>query len=76
MVDLAFMISGWSTAEAAAGRVIAQTAYGDSVDRAVAAVATKMRNDRAYRNRCVDGLAIADTKTLVAGLDLMVRGKW
>lgn len=76
MVDLAFMVEGWPSADAAAGLSIAQTAYGDAVERAVAAVATKMREDRAYRNRCIDGLAIADTKTLVAGLEAMVRRKW
>jgi hypothetical protein len=67
-VDLAFMIEGWSKRDADAGMAIAKEAYGESVARSLAAVTTKMRTDRVYRNRCVQGLAIEDTKSLAAGL--------
>ena len=76
MVDLAFMIEGWSTADAAAGLAIAKTAYGDAVERALAAVTTKMREDRSYRNRCIEGLAITAPKTMAAGLEAIARKKW
>lgn len=76
MVDLAFMIEGWSTADATAGLAIAKTAYGDAVDRALAAVTTKMREDRSYRNRCIEGLAITDAKIMAAGLEAIARKKW
>lgn len=76
MVDLAFMIEGWSGADAAAGLAIAKTAYGDAVERALAAVTTKMREDRNYRNRCIDGLAIATPKTMIAGIEAIAAQKW
>lgn len=68
IVDLAFMVEGWSKADALAGLEIAKVAYGDSVQRALAAVTKKMRENRAYRNRCLGGLAITDTRTLASGL--------
>ncbi len=68
IVDLAFMIESWSQADADAGMAIAEAAYGNSVRRALVAATTKMRTDRAYRNRCVEGLAISDTGPLTAGL--------
>lgn len=68
IVDLAFMIEGWARADADAGLAIATAAYGDSVQRSLAAVTTKMREDRAYRNRCMEGLAIAEPKVMTAGI--------
>jgi hypothetical protein len=68
VVDLAFMTEGWSSADRAAGLDMARAAYGESVNRALAAVTRKMREDRKYRSRCVDELGISDTKTLSSGL--------
>jgi hypothetical protein len=68
IVDLAFMIEGWSKEDANTGMAIAKNAYGDSVQRQLAAVTRKMREDKAYRKRCVEGLAIADPKVMTAGL--------
>jgi hypothetical protein len=68
IVDLAFMLDGWPQAAAQAGMAIAEAAYGDSVRRALAAVIRKMKEDRAYRHRCVEGLAVADRKTFTAGI--------
>ena len=76
MVDLAFMIEGWSTSDAAAGLALAKVAYGESVERALAAVTTKMREDRTYRNRSIEGLGITETKILAAGLEAIARRKW
>src|SRR5260221_4994228 len=73
-VDLAFMIEGWSEADAAAGLAIAKGAYGDAIERELAAVARKLREDRTYRNRCIEGLAITDAKALAAGLETLSRG--
>src|SRR5512140_1278125 len=55
IVDLAFMIQGWSKTDADAGLAIAEAAYGDSVLRSLAAVAKAM-GDKVYRNRCIEGL--------------------
>lgn len=67
IVDLAFMVQGWSKADADAGLTIAQTAYGATVLRSLAAVINKM-GEKAYRNRCIEGLAITTPKVLTAGL--------
>lgn len=68
IVDLAFMIEGWPGSDAHEGLAMARDAYGDSIGRALAAVTRKIREDKAYRNRCVEGLAISDTKVMNAGL--------
>lgn len=68
IVDLAFMIRGWSKEDANAGLAIAKTAYGKAVERSLTVVTDKIRKDKVYRNRCIEGLAITDTKTLSAGL--------
>jgi hypothetical protein len=67
IVDLAFMVQGWSKGDADAGLTIAQTAYGTSVLRSLAAVINKM-GEKAYRNRCIEGLGITTPKVLAAGL--------
>lgn len=68
IVDLAFMIKGWQKEDADAGLALAKEAYGGSILRSLASVTKKMRQDKSYRNRCVEGLAITDTKTMTAGL--------
>ena len=73
-IDLAFMVEGWPANDAEAGLAIARTAYGSDIDRKLAEVATKLRTDRKYRSLCVDGLAIADARTLSHGLETLARG--
>lgn len=71
IVDLAFMIGGWKIGDAQAGLKLAESAYGASVRRSVAAVRAKLRADRSYRNRCIEGLGIEDVKTLSSGLEAL-----
>ena len=73
IVDLAFMIEGWDGSDLQAGLAIAREAYGESVDRLLGAVTRRMRDDRAYRRRCIEGLSISDTKILSAGLKSLDR---
>ncbi len=68
IVDLAFMIEGWSRQDADAGMAMAKMAYGSTVPHSLAAVTRKMREDKIYRSRCVDGLAISEPKILSAGI--------
>jgi hypothetical protein len=75
-IDLAFMIEGWPGEASASGLAIAQGAYGAEVDRKLASVTAKLREDKAYRHRCIDGLAIAETRTLASGLAALARGRW
>lgn len=73
-VDLAFMIEGWGAAEAALGAALAREAYGDAIGRELSKVVARLRGDKSYRARVVEGLAIADTKTLSAGLEVLAKG--
>lgn len=75
-VDLAFMIEGWSPGAAATGLAIAREAYGAEADRKLDAVTAKLREDRPYRTRVTQGLAIEDTRTLAAGLARLGRHHW
>lgn len=75
IVDLAFMIEGWSRQDADAGMAMAKMAYGGSVLRSLATVTRKMREDKIYRNRCVDGLAISEPKILSAGIKALAAFK-
>lgn len=68
-VDLAFMIEGWGSEDAASGAQLARGAYGRAIGRELFKVVAKLRSDKAYRARVVEGLAIADTRTLSAGLE-------
>ena len=68
IVDLAFMIEAWSKKDADAGMAMAKSAYGDTVLRSLYTVTRKMREDKTYRNRCVEGLAISEPKILSAGI--------
>ena len=73
-IDLAFMVEGWTIADAEAGFEIARSAYGSDIDRKLANVTAKLRTDRKYRSQCVDGMAITDTRTLSRGLEVLARG--
>ncbi len=73
IVDLAFMIEGWSKEDAVAGMAMARTAYGEAVSRALAAVTRKMRDDKTYRKRCIDGLNISEPKILGAGIKALAQ---
>src|SRR5438045_3846554 len=72
--DLTFMIDGWLRYKAAQGPVTARVAYGAPVDRILHSVIGKLREDKAYRKRCVDGLGITDPKVLARGLATLARG--
>jgi hypothetical protein len=72
-VDLAHMIEGWSRQDADAGLALATSAYGEAISRSLESVIAKLRQDRAYRNRCIEGLEIADPDVLTAGLRGLAR---
>jgi len=73
IVDLAFMIQGWSAEDAQAGLALAMTAYGKTVPDAISAVIEKMTQDRAYRSRCINGLAITEPETFSRGLRALAK---
>lgn len=73
VVDLAHMIEGWSRQDADAGLALATAAYGDAISRSLGSVIAKLREDRAYRNRCIEGLGIVEPDILTAGLRELAR---
>ena len=73
IVDLAYMVEGWPAADAEAGLKLAKQAYGESVQRHLAAVTRKMREDRVYRRKCIEGLAVSPTKAMTAGLQRLAK---
>lgn len=75
-VDLAFMFAAWPVAEAARGLELARAAYGADVDRKLSSAVGKLRADRTWRSRCIEGLGIRDTKTLAAGLAALSKDTW
>jgi hypothetical protein len=74
-VDLAFMVEGWGAEAATEGAALARSAYGTTIDRALAGVLARLRGEKAFRTRVVEGLAIEDTKTLSAGLEALAKAK-
>ena len=73
-VDLAFMIEGWDAKDATAGAELARIAYGPAIDRELARAVTRLRGDRSFRARVIEGLGIQDTRTLASGLEVLARG--
>ncbi len=67
-VDLAFMLQAWKPDEALAGAALAAVAYGAAIRQSALNACAKLRDDVAYRKRCIANLAIGDTRTLTAGL--------
>ncbi len=66
-IDLAFMISEWPEDDAVRGFDVAETAYGLDISRKIKS-AVEMLQDRNYRSRCLDGLAVSRSATLARGL--------
>lgn len=73
-IDLAFMIEGWDEAQALAGYARAVGAYGRAIDRALKPAVQRLLDDKAHFRYCVEGLGIADTKTLTKGLRALSSG--
>jgi hypothetical protein len=72
VVDLAFMAVHWGDEPLRAGFERAAGAYGAVVSSAARRAATQMIERAAWRKRCVSGLEVRDSKTLLAGLKLVV----
>ena len=72
-VDLAFMLSAWNAADAHAGALLAERAYGAAIRRAAVGACTRLIEDAPYRKRCAEGLAIEDAKGLLLKLRKLAR---
>lgn len=74
IIDLAFMAAYWGNEPLREGFHIATEAYGKVVASAARRAATKMIEQAAWRRRCVTELDVSDTRTLLAGLKVIVAG--
>ena len=72
LIDLAVMVGGWSDEHVRAAMVLAESAYGATVRRELAAGLSRF-DDEAHRQRCVDALSITDTHALERGLRSLRR---
>jgi hypothetical protein len=72
VIDLAFMAVHWGDVPLRAGFQIATEAYGKAITDAARRAATKMIEQAAWRKRCITGLDVSDTRTLLAGLKTIV----
>lgn len=73
-VDLAFMVQGWGKESALAGAELARVAYGPAIDRELALTVSRLRRERTFRARTIEGLGIEETSSLAAGLEVLARG--
>jgi len=72
-IDLAFMLSAWSTEDARAGARLATAAYGDAISRAAVGASVKLLEDTSARRSCAKALGIDDEVRLLAGLRKLAR---
>ena len=75
-IDLAYMIEGWGMERFLEGGRIARAAYGDAVETSARAAARKLLEKKDYFKKCVDGLRVTNTVTLVAGLKRIAARGW
>ena len=76
IVDLAYMIEAWGTKLFLDGMRRAHRAYGDVVVKSIRSSAQRLIDDKTYFKKCVDGLRLTKTSTLVAGLKRIAATDW
>ena len=76
-IDLGFMIEGWGAAPALEGLDAARAAYGETVVKSAERAARKLIERKDYFKKCMTGLRVDDTGTLLKGLKrLSAIGSW
>ncbi|NKB35534.1 MAG: hypothetical protein GKR93_00005 [Gammaproteobacteria bacterium] len=73
VIDLAFMIENWPVADANSGLLVAEQAYGSSIRRNLTLAISKIRENKTYRKKCVDGLAVSNSAMISKGLKKLSR---
>jgi hypothetical protein len=76
IIDLAYMIEAWGTELFLEGMHRAHQAYGDAVLKSIRSAARKLMDKKTYFKKCVDGLRVTKTSTLVAGLKQIASTNW
>jgi len=73
LIDLAFLAHAVDSTVLRAGAALAIGAYGKAIPELLERTLNQFQHDRAWANRCIQGLAIEDTRTLRAGLTKLRR---
>jgi hypothetical protein len=76
IIDLAYMIEAWGPAVFSDGIRLAHQAYGDTIFKSIRSAAQKLTDKRTYYRKCVEGLRVTGTRTLLSGLKRIVASDW
>lgn len=76
IIDLAYMIEAWGVKPFQDGLRRAHQAYGDHIAGSIRAAAQKLKENKSYYKKCVDGLRVTKAGTLTAGLKRIVATDW
>ena len=76
IIDLAYMIEAWGAKPFLQGMRRAHQAYGDAVVKSIRSAARKLKDNKTYNKKCVDGLRVTKTSTLVSGLKRIASTDW
>jgi hypothetical protein len=76
IIDLAFMIERWGVKPFQEGLHKAHQAYGDHIAGSIRAAAQKLKENKSYYKKCVEGLRVTQASTLTAGLRRIVATGW
>jgi hypothetical protein len=76
IIDLAYMIEAWGAEPFLPGLRKAREAYGEGVLKSIRAAAQKLKSNKTYYKKCVDGLRVTNTSTLVSGLKRIASTDW
>lgn len=72
VIDLAYMAASWREEDFEKGLHTARLAYGETVDRELAATLA-MLTDQRWRSQCIDRLSLTNTQHLTHGLKALER---
>ncbi len=76
VIDLAYMIEAWELDLFLEGMRLAHQAYGDTVLKSVRSAAKKLMDEKTYFKKCVEGLRVTKTSTLLSGLKRIISSDW
>lgn len=76
VIDLAHMVVHWDPGLARNGLIQAESAYGADVRKKLDLAIARLQADKPWRQQCVRGLGIEDTKVLRAGLEKLQATQW
>ena len=76
IIDLAYMIEAWGARPFLEGMRRAHRAYGDVVVKSIRSAVQRLKGDKTYYRKCVDGLRVTKTNTLASGLKRIAATDW